>query len=213
MDTADAVVGAGLESRTDGITRGYNLTSVISSFLACFKVFDKFQPFMIGEIASVDAMARTAIVIDHKTQRQIVIRFDKSIERILTKNKSKFVEIIGKIRIDRHYNPISISSINKIIPVDTSDIRITEVLPKYLVMISSSEPAIKVELNEDNRFYSAELRDLNIFACGFTRDELKENLKESVDICWDEFVREDDSDFALSAQTLRKMLLKTFKEV
>ena len=213
MDTSDLVVGGKQKSTIREISRNCALFSLLGDFLSRFNVFAKYHPYMIGKIDAVETISQTAVVIDAKTQRRIMINYDEGIERVLTTNKSKFVEIIGKIRIDRHYNPISISLVSDIIPVDTGDIGITEVLPSFLVMTSCAEPAIKVELNEDKRFYSAELENLNIFACGYTRAELKENLKESVDICWDEFVREDDSDFAVSAQNLRRMLLSTCREV
>ena len=213
MNTSETIVSVELKSPVGSNTRSHALASVLKTLISRLNIFAKFQPCMIGEIKAVDTMARTAAITDHKTQRKIAISYEECLDRVLAANKSKFVEIIGKIRIDSHNNPISISLVSDIIPVDIRDIGITDVLPSNLIMTSSAEPVIRVELNEDKRFYSAELENLNIFACGYTRAELEENLKESVDICWDEFVREDDSDFAISAQTLRRMLLNAFREV
>lgn len=213
MSTAEAIDGVEPKSPASRNVRSHALALALKAFLSRLNVFTRLQPFMIGEIEAVDTEAKTAVIIDHKTQRRIVINYEEGIEHVLTTNKSKFVEIIGKIHIDRHYNPISISSVSGIIPVDTSDIGIIEVLPSFLVMTSSAEPAIKVELNEDKRFYSAELESLHIFTCGHTRVELKESLQERVDSCWDEFVREDCSDLIEPALAIRERLLKTFREI
>ena len=213
MDTSDLVVGGKKKSTIREISRNCALFSLLKEFLSRFNVFAKYHPYMIGKIDSVDIRSQTAVVIDAKTQRRIMINYEEGIERVFTTNKSKYVEIIGKIRIDRHYNPISISLVSDIIPVDTGVIGITEVLPSFLVMTSCAEPAIKVELTEDKRFYSAKLESLHIFTCGHTRVDLKECLQERVDSCWDEFVREDCSDLTEPALAIRERFLSTFREV
>ena len=213
MNTAEAIDGVKPKSPVGRIVRSHTLALAFKAFLSRLNFFTKFQPFMIGKIEAVDIVAKTAVIIDHKTERRIVINYEDGIERVLTTNKSKFVEIVGKIHMDRHYNPISISSVSGIIPVDTSDIGITEVLPSFLVMTSPAEPAIKVELTADNRFYSAKLESLHIFTCGHTRVDLKDCLQERVDSCWDEFVREDCSDLTEPALAIRERFLSTFREV
>lgn len=115
--------------------------------------------------------------------------------------------------MNRHFNPISIQTINKINRVDTSDLGIAEVLPSFLELTTSTEPRISVNRDEDNRFYTAELESLNIFAGGYTRVELKESLEERADSCWDEYVRENCSDLTESALSLRERFLNTFREV
>ena len=213
MDTSDLVVGGKQKSTIREISRNCALFSLLKEFLSRFNVFAKYHPYMIGKIDSVDIRSQTAVVIDAKTQRRIEIRYDESVEGVLTRNKDQYVEVSGKVQVDRNFNPVSIQTLNKINRVDTSDLEIAEVLPSYLELTASTEPTISVELDEDKRFYTAELESLNIFACGYTRLELKENLEERVDSCWDEFAREDCSDLTDSALSLRERLLNTFREV
>ena len=78
---------------------------------------------------------------------------------------------------------------------------------------SPKDPIVRVELDEHQQFYCARLPELKVFAYGDTREQLKERLIERVEFCWDEFVREDDSDFNQNAKLLREKLLRTFEEV
>ena len=213
MDTADLVVDGKQKSTIREISRNRAMYSLLREFLSRLNVFAKYHPYMIGKIDAVDTRTLTAVVVDAKTRRRIEIRYDENVEGVLTRNKDQYVEVSGKVQVDRNFNPVSIQTFNKINRVDTSDLGIAEVLPSYLELSVSTEPTISAELDEDKRFYTAELESLNIFACGYTRSELKENLEERVDSCWDEFVREDCSDLTDSALSLRERLLNTFREV
>ena len=213
MNKVDAIVDGKQKSTIREISRNRALYTVLRGFLSRLNVFAKYHPYLIGKIDAVDTRTLTAVVVDAKTRRRIEIRYDESVEGLLTRNKDQYVEVYGKVQVDRNFNPVSIQTFNKINRVDTSDLGIAEVLPSYLELTASTEPTITVELDEDKRFYTAELESLNIFACGYTRLELKENLEERVDSCWDEFVREDCSDLTDSALSLRERLLNTFREV
>ena len=185
----------------------------IRTSLIKFNIFAKYHSCMIGAVQCLDTGTQTAIITDLKTHRRLGIRYEKSSEAFLLDNINELLEIVGKIQIDRNANPLLISAVEKLSAVDTSDLQISQVLPNFLKLRSPKDPIVRVELDEHQQFYCARLPELKVFACGDTREQLKERLIERVEFCWDEFVREDDSDFNQNAKLLREKLLRTFEEV
>ena len=108
---------------------------------------------------------------------------------------------------------MAVRKLETLTTVDTSDLKISQVLPRFLELRSAYDPLIGVELDDSQQFYRARLAELNVYACGYTREQLIGHLIERVDVCWDEFVREDSSDLSRNAKILRENLLNTFKEV
>ena len=195
-----------------GVSRIKLVAHWLTNLVARFNIFSRFHPCMIGDLEEVDTVKRVALVRLPLAEQWVKFRFDKSHQHSLLANLSNTVEIHGKIEIDRDDNPIAVWSFTKIDSVDTTDIDFAEVLPDFLELTDITLPKINVDIDETKRFYSAELRDLNIFACGLSREHLKEQLRESIEVCWDEFVSEDSSDLSADAWDLRENLLSSFRE-
>lgn len=213
VSTTSVLDGVGKTYVAGGSSWYRKLFHGIQTFCTKFNVFAKYHSCMIGAVQSLDPGTQTAIITDLKTHRRIAIRYEKSSEAFLLNNINELVEIVGKIQIDRKANPLLICAVEKLSSVDTSDLQISQVLPNSLKLRSAKDPIISVELDEHQQFYCASLPDLKVFACGDTREQLKERLIERVEFCWDEFVKEDDSDFNQNAKLLREKFLNTFEEV
>lgn len=206
-----------LDGKTaSGANRGVgfigSLAHSLTNLVGRFNIFSRFHPSMIGYLEEVDTVKRTAILRVPLAEQWVKFRFDKSHQHSLLTNLSNSVEIHGTIEIDSDDNPIAVRSFARIDPVDTTDIDFAEVLPDFLELTDITLPKINVDLDETQRFYSAEQKDLNVFACGLSREHLKERLRESIEVCWDEFVSEDGSDLSQDAWDLREKLLISFME-
>ena len=184
----------------------------LTSLVTRFNIFSRFYPSMIGKIDHVDTVKRIALVHVPRTDQQIRFGFSESQQPTLLANASKLVEIHGKIKMDNQDNPIAVYSVFHISPVDTSDIDVSDVLPDFLRLVTRAVPLINVDLDETKRFYCAELEELNVFACGLSREQLKEHLRERIEVCWDESVREDRAVLSQKAWELRERLLGAFLE-
>lgn len=195
-----------------GVARTTSVALCLTSLVARFNIFARFYPSMIGKIDHVDTVKRIALVQVPRTDQQIRFRFSKSQQPSLLANASKLVEIHGKIKMDNQDNPTAVYSVFHISPVDTSDIDVSDVLPDFLQLVTRTVPLINVDLDETKSFYCAELEELNVFACGLSREQLKERLRERIEVCWDEFVREDSSDLSQKAWELRERLHSTFSD-
>ena len=103
--------------------------------------------------------------------------------------------------------------LNRIVSVDTGEIKVSEILPDYLQLRANKDPSIIVALDETKRFYCGDLESLNIFACGDSRENLKERLTERLEVCWEASVREDCAEFSKNALNIRNRLVSTFVEV
>ena len=185
----------------------------LTAFVTRFKIHTRNYPSMIGELLEVETDKQVAMVSVPRTEHRIKFRYDKRIEPDLLANRSKLIEIKGKIGMDKLDNPVLARSVKQVNSVDTSDIDISEVLPDSLQLTHQNPLMVNVDLDETQRFYSAELESLNLFACGLSREHLKDRLRENLEICWDEFVTEDSSDLSQDALDLRERLLDSFREV
>ena len=194
-------------------TRFNTLLQSLTTFVARFKIHTRNYSCMIGELIEVETDKQVAIVIVPRTKHRIKFRYDKRIEPNLLANRSKLIEIKGKIGMDNLDNPVLARSVKQVSLADTSDIDISEVLPESLQLTHQNPIMVNVDLDETKRFYSAELENLNLFACGLSRDHLKERLQRNLAICWDEFVTEDSSDLSRDGLDLRERLLDSFTEV
>ena len=185
----------------------------LTAFVTRLKIHTRNYPSMIGELLEVETDKQVAMVSVPRTEHRIKFRYDKRIEPKLLANRSKLIEIKGKIGMDKLDNPVLARSVKQVNSVDTSDIDISEVLPDSLQLTHQNPLMVNVDLDETQRFYSAELESLNLFACGLSREHLKDRLRENLEICWDEFVTEDSSDLSQDALDLRETLLDSFREV
>lgn len=88
-------VDANQKSTVRETSRNRALYSLVREYLSRLNVFAKYHPYMIGKIATLDTYPQSALVVDAKTQRRIEIRYDKSIEGVLTRNKYQYVEVSG----------------------------------------------------------------------------------------------------------------------
>ena len=212
IGTSNVLDGKTAPRANIGVSFTESLAHSLTNLVARFNIFSRFHPSMIGYLEEVDTVKRMAIVRVPLAERWVKFRFDKSHQHSLLANLSNAVEIHGKIEMDSDDNPIAVCSFTQIESVDTTDIDFAEVLPDFLELTDTTLPKINVDLDETKRFYSAELRDLNIFACGLSREHLKERLRERIEVCWDEFVSEDGSDLSQDAWNLREKLLISFME-
>lgn len=194
-------------------TRFNTLVQRLITFVARFKIHARNYPSMIGELIEVETDKQVAIAIVPRTKHRIKFRSDKRIEPNLLANRSKLIEIKGKIGMDKLDNPVLARSVKQVSSVDISDIDISEVLPDSLQLTHQNPFMVNVDLDETQRFYSAELEYLNLYACGLSRDHLKERLQRNLAICWDEFVTEDSSDLSRDGLDLRERLLDSLTEV
>ena len=213
VSTTGVLDSAGQPYLAGGSSWYRKLSYGIKTFLIKFNIFAKYHSCMIGAVQSLDTDAQTAVIADLKTHRRLGIRYEKSLEPFLLNSINELVEVVGKIQIDRNASPLLICAVEKLCSVDTSDIKISQVIPNFLKLRSPIDPIVRVELDDHQQFYCARLPDLKVFACGDTREQLKARITERVEFCWDEFVREDDSDFNQNAKLLREKLLSTFEEV
>ena len=168
---------------------------------------------MIGVVEAVDKEAQVVSMVDPKTRRRIKIKYNDCFEQFLIRSINELVEIVGKIQIDRNQDPLAVRKLENVTTVDTSDLKISQVLPRFLRLSSAYDPLIRVEKDDSQQFYRARLPDLSLFVCAESRDLLKERLAESIEVCWDTFAGEDYCDFDQNAKILREKLLQTFVEI
>ena len=185
----------------------------LRNFFSKLNLLAKYHPYMIGVVEAVDKEAQVVSMVDPKTRRTFKIKYNNSFEQFLTRSINELVEIVGKIQIDRNQDPLAIRKLESLTIVDISDLKISQVLPRFLKLSSAYDPLIRVEMDDSQQFYRARLLDLSVFACAETRDLLKERLAESIEVCWDTFAEEDYCDFDQNAKILKEKLLQTFVEI
>ena len=189
------------------------LRDAIFASLTYFQLFLDIRPFMIGKLVNIDKVRRRALVNLPNSNRFIWMKYPKKCEDMLLSNYNNFIEITGKIEVDKSIVPRSIRFVRQIELVDTSGIYVSEIMPPSLRLRGEHNPMIKVSLNESQSYYEAEYEDLNLIAGGYTRQEMKEELAAILMYQWQTLIQDTQTPVNNTSKQIRKELERTFVEV
>lgn len=185
--------------------------SKILNFLSLpVQVFSKSCSEMIGYVYAVRPKSKEVLIGVPHSIRKIWTVYEEQFTLTLLNNVNVLCELSGKIYIDKDEVPLSIKFIESCRPVDASDIDLAEVVPVNLEVSKGSKFKVSVTLDESGQFYHGRNEELNIGVTGSSRYELKEYCRQWIEILWEAFVDEDETNFSNGAKTLRNTLKHTF---
>ena len=189
------------------------LRDAILASLTYFQMFLDIRSFMIGKLVNIDKGRRRALVNLPNSNRFIWMKYPKNCEDMLMSNYNNFIEITGKIEVDRSIVPRSIRFVRQIELVDTSGIHVSEIMPPFLRLRGEHNPMIRVSLNESQSYYEADYEELNLIAGGYTRQEVKEELEAILIYQWQTLIQDTQTPVNNISMQIRKELERTFVEV
>ena len=133
-------------------------------------------------------------------------------ESLLINNRSGLVQIHGNVTYNEHDKALSISNVDKVLPIDTSSIEIAELMLDGSNYRARPPLQFEVEFNDEEYFYSLE-GDFDIILAAETRIELEDALDNMLNYLWTKFVHGNPDSFADDAKQLRNELLGRIDEI
>ncbi|MCR9237440.1 MAG: hypothetical protein NXI17_12300 [Alphaproteobacteria bacterium] len=166
-----------------------------------------------GFFNKVDFKERKLSLLIPSTGRLISCLYEENIEPALLENARDLIQVVGTIELDEDGNPLRITDVQEVHPVNTDDIDLIELLPDYLKANELNNLRIMVELSEDKQTYFAKMDKLGIDQAAYTRSDLVDALEAEIDFLWKNVAQEDDDKLAQKARLLKAELNKLFKEI
>lgn len=133
-------------------------------------------------------------------------------ESLLINNRSGPVQIHGNVTYNEHNKALSISNVDKVLPIDTSSIEIAELMLDGSNYRARPPLQFEVEFNNEEYFYSLE-GDFDIILAAESRIELEDALDDMLNYLWTTFVHGNLESFADDAKQLRNELLGRLDEI
>jgi len=171
------------------------------------------QSIVTGYFNKVDFKERKLSLLIPSTGRLISCLYEEDIESALLENARDLIQVVGTIELDEGGNPLRITDVQEVHPVNTDDIDLIELLPDYLKANELNNLQITVELSEDKQTFFAKLDELGIDHAACTRSDLVDALEAELDFLWKNVAQEDDGNLAPKARLLKVELKKLFKEI
>lgn len=169
-------------------------------------------PVFTGYLDKIDFGNLEVSLLTPGTLRPLKCNYPKEFEKILLENVRKLIQIEGDVEMDRDEKPIKIVLAEKIHPVDTSDVKVIEVLPEYLEILKLENSHVEICLSESKQTYFAEHKELDINLAADTRSELLDGIKEDIEYLWRSYALEDDEKLSSGALNLKKNLKRCLRE-
>ena len=133
-------------------------------------------------------------------------------ESVLVSNRNGPVQIHGSVTYNEHDKALSISNVDKVLPIDTSSIEVAELMLDGSNYRARPPLQFVVEFNNEEYFYSLE-GDLDIILAAESRIELEDALDNMLNYLWTKFVHGNPDSFADDAKQLRNELLGRIDEI
>ena len=133
-------------------------------------------------------------------------------ESVLVSNKSGPVQIHGSVTYNEHDKALSISNVDKVLPIDTSSIEVAELMLDGSNYRAKPPLHFEVEFNNEEYFYSLE-GDFDIILAAESRIELEDALDDMLNYLWTKFVYGNLDSFSDDAKQLRNELLGRIDEI
>lgn len=166
-----------------------------------------------GFFNKVDFKERKLSLLIPSTGRLISCLYEEDIEPSLLEYARDLIQVVGTIELDEDGNPLRITDVQEVHPVNTDDIDIIELLPDYLKPNELNNLRIVVELSEDKQTYLAKLDVLDIDQAAYTRSDLVDALEAELAFLWDEVAQEEDNNLTPKARLLKAELKRLFKDI
>ena len=133
-----------------------------------------------------------------------------NIESFLLDNLRNPVHVYGDIVFNMKDEPVSISRVNKILPVDESPIEMNKV--RINEQDYYADPPLKFEVTFDTKtFYYGLEGEFIYYIYDETRTDLEKTLEAELEFLWNEYAEEQTDPLSLDALELQSKLRKRLK--
>ena len=148
------------------------------------------------------------------TNKQIHCTYLQDLEVDLFESRRDLIQLTGGFTLDNKGNPIRMTDVSRIEPVDLSPIELNRFEWNGRTLLADHSVEFHPKLDEEtNQLYIIEDETLNLHVFASTRQALLEELSEQIVFIWDAYANEVPEKLTKSAQQLRLLYKKHFQEI
>ncbi len=165
-----------------------------------------------GELIKIDFDERK-LYLRYPPSRQVIeCIYSDEMEDTMIENRRQYVQVTGEFTVDADGNPIKLTDVTRIEPLDLSPIVLREVTYKKRMFLFTEPLQFAPQLDEEGKqLLVIDKPDLGLNVFARTREELVEEISEQVAFLWDEFALAEEDSLTPEAQKLRNAILKAVK--
>lgn len=167
-----------------------------------------------GELIRIDFDKRTVVLRYPPTHREIECVYVDELEETMLENRRGFIQATGRFTLDDEGNPIQLTDVTQVQPVNLSPI-VLKVVHWQGREFQFSQPLIlNPSLDEDSsQLYVVEDAALTLLAYAQTREQLLQEIAEQLAFMWDAYAVAPEDELARDAMQLRQQLVGRMEEV
>lgn len=160
-----------------------------------------------GELQSIDFTARQLTIIYPPTRREIVCTYLPEIEDTILESRKEPIQVTGQFVLDSEGNPIKLTDVTRVEPVDLSSLVITQ-LGKIGVKFRRPLELLPALDEESQQYLTVSDHYLNLYAFGLSREILFDEVELQLMMLWQEYACADLATLDKEAQQLKARLLE-----
>ena len=158
-----------------------------------------------GELIRIDFDSRIVVLRYPPTHREIDCVYVEELEETMIENRRGLIQATGQFTLDQEGNPVKLSNVTRLQPVDLSPITLKVVHWGDRTFRFYQPLVLHPQLDEDSQqLYVVEDPSLTLIAYAQTREQLLQEINEQVALIWDEYVQAEDETLALDALELKQ---------
>lgn len=162
-----------------------------------------------GELIKIDFDERMVYLRYPPTRQQIECIYSNELEDVMIENRRQYIQVTGQFTVDSNGNPIRLTDVTRIEPLDLSPIVLHEVsfndrnfrFRRPLQLTPELEPEGKQLLTVENPQLG-----INVFA--YSREALLEEISEQIAFLWDDYALSEDDSLTPEAIALKYAVLE-----
>jgi len=165
-----------------------------------------------GELMRIDFGTRQVTILYPPTRRELVCTYLPEIEDSIVEARKEPIQVTGKFVLDAEGNPLHLTDVTRIEPLDLSPLVITalEALPVRFKQALELTPI----LDEDSQQYLCVAEpSLHLDAFALNRENLFDEIQEQLAMLWQEYALADDADLDDEALKLKTTLHSLMEDV
>ncbi len=174
---------------------------------------DRITMTVTGELVRINFDEHKLFIRHPATNRQLECSYRPETEVELLESRRDLIQVTGEFILDNEGNPLRFTDVTHVEAVDLSPL-VFETLEFEGRILSASSPLKFIPRLDDEtqQLYIVENRDLDLHVCGYTRDQLIDELTEQIFLTWDAYAKETPDRLTEKARELQKNLQDRFKE-
>lgn len=172
---------------------------------------DEIENSLAGHLKEIDFQQQRIRLQHPPTGRQLTCPYPRELEASLVDSRRALVQVLGEVIIGPGRVPKRIRSADTIHPVDLSPIELSGFTTRGRRIRAKRPITFEPAMDDTYQYFVLRQAPFGIHLLSQTREDLKSNLLEEMDVLWRHYARADDAKLTPAARELKRQLRAAFQ--